>query len=113
MLVVAAAAADGSSAFRDMGELRLKESDRFEGSLALARKLGCRAWSEGDDLFIEGLGERRRVSRLSTLDAALDHRMVMASAVAGCAGRGCVDRGRPTPSSSSYPDFFDDLERLA
>ena len=111
VLVVAAAAAEGVSSFRDVGELRVKESNRFEGSLALATKLGCRAWSEGDDLFVEGLGSATRFSTFE-LDAALDHRMVMASAVAGCAGAGC-SIGTADTVASSYPQFFDDLERLA
>ena len=111
VLVVAAAAAEGGSSFRDVGELRVKESNRFEGSLALATKLGCRAWSEGDDLFVEGLGSATRFSTFE-LDAALDHRMVMASAVAGCAGAGC-SIGTADTVASSYPQFFDDLERLA
>ena len=111
VLVVAAAAAEGVSAFRDVGELRLKESDRFEGSLALATKLGCRAWAEGDDLFVEGLGSTANFTPFA-IDAALDHRMVMASAVAGCAGDGC-SIGSAETVESSYPHFFDDLERLA
>jgi 3-phosphoshikimate 1-carboxyvinyltransferase len=111
VLVVAAAAAEGLSSFRDVGELRVKESDRFEGSLALATKLGCRAWSEGDDLFVEGLGSATRFSSFE-VDAGLDHRMVMASAVAGCAGEGC-SIGAADTVASSYPNFFDDLERLA
>lgn len=111
VLVVAAAAAEGVSSFRDVGELRVKESDRFEGSLTLATKLGCRAWSEGDDLFVEGLGSASRFSTFE-LDARLDHRMVMASAVAGCAGAGC-SIGTADTVASSYPRFFDDLERLA
>ena len=111
VLVVAAAAAEGVSSFRGVGELRVKESDRFEGSLALATKLGCRAWSEGDDLFVEGLGSASRFSTFE-LDAALDHRMVMASAVAGCAGAGW-SIGTADTVASSYPRFFDDLERLA
>jgi 3-phosphoshikimate 1-carboxyvinyltransferase len=111
VLVVAAAAAEGVSSFRDVGELRVKESNRFEGSLALATKLGCRAWSEGDDLFVEGLGSATRFSTFE-LDAALDHRMVMASAVAGCAGAGC-SIGTADTVASSYPQFFADLERLA
>ena len=69
VLVVAAAAANGVSCFRDVGELRVKESDRFEGSLALATKLGCRAWSEGDDLFVEGLGSATRFAAFE-VDAA-------------------------------------------
>ena len=46
------------------------------------------------------------------VDAALDHRMVMASAIAGCAGAGCSIAAAETVASS-YPDFFDDLERLS
>jgi 3-phosphoshikimate 1-carboxyvinyltransferase len=111
VLVVAAAAAEGISRFRDVGELRVKESDRFEGSLTLATKLGCRAWSEGDDLFVEGLGSATRFSAFE-LDAGLDHRMVMASAIAGCAGAGCAI-GTADTVASSYPRFFEDLERLA
>jgi 3-phosphoshikimate 1-carboxyvinyltransferase len=111
VLVVAAAAAEGISSFRDVGELRVKESDRFQASLVLATNLGCRAWSEGDDLFIEGLGSAERFANFE-LDAGLDHRLVMASAVAGCAGAGC-SIGAADTVASSYPGFFDDLERLA
>ena len=111
VLVVAAAAAEGLSSFRDVGELRVKESDRFQASLALATKLGCRAWSEGDDLFVEGLGSATRFAHFE-LDAALDHRLVMASAVAGGAGAGC-SIGAAHTVASSYPRFFDDVERLA
>jgi 3-phosphoshikimate 1-carboxyvinyltransferase len=110
VLVVAAAAASGVTAFRDMGELRLKESNRFDGSLSLAEKLGCHVWSEGDDLFVEGLGDASRFADFA-LDATLDHRMVMASAVAGCAGAGASITSADTVSSS-YPNFFNDLRTL-
>ncbi|HQT99489.1 MAG TPA: 3-phosphoshikimate 1-carboxyvinyltransferase [Acidimicrobiales bacterium] len=110
ILSVAAAAASGISVFREMSELRVKESDRFEGSLRLALALGARAWTEGDDLFIEGLGTAERFSDF-TFDATLDHRMVMAAAVAGCAGRGASILGAETVASS-YPTFFRDLALL-
>ena len=110
ILSVAAAAAQGVSAFRDMGELRLKESDRFEGSIALARLLGCRAWSEGDDFYIEGLGSADAFAPFR-INAGLDHRIVMASAVAGVAGHGCDIDGSDTVRSS-YPGFFKDLASL-
>lgn len=109
-LSVAAAAATGVSSFRDMGELRLKESDRFEGSMALARLLGCRVWSEGDDFFIEGLAGADAFSSFA-INAGLDHRIVMSSAVAGAAGHGCDIDGSDTVSSS-YPGFFDDVAGL-
>ena len=110
VLSVAAAAANGVSAFRDMGELRVKESDRFAGSIALARALGCRVWEEGDDFFIEGRGGARHFASF-TLAPTLDHRMVMASAVAALAGRGATLEGADTVSSS-YPNFFEDLASL-
>ena len=110
ILTVAAAAARGTSTFRDMGELRLKESDRFEGSLSLARRLGCEAWAEGEDFFVEGLGSAQEFRHFD-FDAGLDHRFVMASAVAGAAGRGCDIQGTETVSSS-YPGFFADLASL-
>jgi 3-phosphoshikimate 1-carboxyvinyltransferase len=110
VLTVAAAAAKGVSAFRGMGELRLKESDRFEGSMSLARSLGCRVWSEGDDFFVEGLGSSSAFVGFE-IDAALDHRLVMSAAVAGAAGRGCTIVGAETVASS-YPQFFHDLDSL-
>jgi 3-phosphoshikimate 1-carboxyvinyltransferase len=110
VLTVAAAAATGTSAFRHMGELRLKESDRFDGALVLATALGCRAWADGDDFFVEGLGSAERFSEF-TMHAHLDHRMVMASAVAAIAGGGCTIDGAQTVASS-YPQFFDDVASL-
>jgi 3-phosphoshikimate 1-carboxyvinyltransferase len=110
VLTVAACAASGVSVFRDMGELRLKESDRFAGSLLLAQSLGCRAWSEGDDFYVEGVGAAEKFLDF-TISTSLDHRMVMASAVAGVAGNGCTIEGARTVSSS-YPNFFRDLALL-
>jgi 3-phosphoshikimate 1-carboxyvinyltransferase len=110
ILAVAAAAASGISAFRDMGELRLKESDRFAGSMRLARLLGCRVWEDGDDFFVEGLGGAGAFAHFS-IDAQLDHRIVMASAVAGWSGAGCAISGAETVASS-YPHFFDDVASL-
>jgi 3-phosphoshikimate 1-carboxyvinyltransferase len=110
VLTVAACAASGVSAFRSMGELRHKESDRFAGSLTLATLLGCRAWEEGDDFFVEGLGSAERFNDF-TISTSLDHRMVMASAVAGAAGHGATIEGASSVSSS-YPHFFRDLTLL-
>ena len=110
VLAIAAAAATGVTAFRDMGELRIKESDRFKGSMELASLVGCRVWSEGDDFFVEGVGGARAFSAF-TVDAGLDHRIVMSAAVAGTAGAGCTINGAETVASS-YPQFFADLESL-
>ncbi len=109
-LTVAAAGATGVSAFRGVGELRVKESDRFAGSMALAAALGCETWSEGEDFFVRGLGAAAAFDSFA-LDVELDHRMVMAAAIAASAGRGGVIGGADSVSSS-YPAFFDDLASL-
>ncbi|MDE2282142.1 MAG: 3-phosphoshikimate 1-carboxyvinyltransferase [Actinomycetales bacterium] len=109
-LTVAAAAATGVTAFVAMGELRVKESDRFAGSMALASSLGCRVWSEGDDFFVEGLGSAKKFHHFEQR-AVLDHRMVMAAAIAGAAGAGCVIDGAETVATS-YPTFFTHLDGL-
>ncbi len=109
-LTVAAAAAEGVTAFRAMGELRVKESDRLAGAVALAGALGARAWSDGDDFFVEGLGDAGQFASF-THAATLDHRMVMAAAIAGVAGHGCLIEGSDTVATS-FPGFFDELARL-
>ncbi len=109
-LTVAAAAATGVTSFISMGELRVKESDRFAGSMSLAKVLGCRVWANGDDFFVEGLASAANFQSFHQ-PATLDHRMVMAAGVAGIAGRGCVIDGIETVSSS-YPSFFSDLNGL-
>lgn len=111
ILSIAAAAATGVTVFRDMGELRLKESDRFEGCMLLARSVGANTWADGDDFYIEGLGSARNFQHFS-INPGLDHRMVMSAAVAGTAGSGCIIEN-PETVSSSYPGFFTDLASLS
>jgi len=109
-LSVAAAAATGVTSFLDMGELRLKESDRFEGSMRIASLLGCKVWSEGDNFYVEGLGDASLFQEFM-IDSGLDHRIVMSSAVAAISGNGGKITGVSTVASS-YPNFFEHLDSL-
>jgi 3-phosphoshikimate 1-carboxyvinyltransferase len=110
ILTIAAAAASGTTRFVDVGELRIKESDRFAGSMALARGLGAGAEAEGDDLLITGLGSARQFRRL-TIDADGDHRVAMAAAVAGLVGAGAQIEGFEAVATS-YPGFLEELAAL-
>lgn len=119
VLAVAAAAAAGRTRFTDVGELRVKESDRLAATAALVEALGAGAYVEGDDLVVDGVdlgggGAFRTVS----VDAGLDHRMAMAAAVAGMATPGPA--GGPGGAAvagwdavaTSYPSFLADLAHL-
>jgi 3-phosphoshikimate 1-carboxyvinyltransferase len=111
ILAVAAMVAHGPTRFRDVGELRVKESDRLEGTAALVRAFGGAARIDGDDLVVEG----GTAPAPASVDARGDHRMAMAAAVAGAA----CPRGAPTVIAgweavgTSYPGFADTLARLA
>jgi len=108
LLALVATFADGVTCFEQVGELRVKESDRLQAIIDGLGALGCRAWAEGDDLFVEGGAPTRD----ATLCAAGDHRLAMCWALAGTCGGvrvtvediGCV--------SVSYPGFLADLARL-
>jgi 3-phosphoshikimate 1-carboxyvinyltransferase len=111
ILAVAALVADGPTRFRNVGELRLKESDRLEGTARLVRAFGGVATVEGDDLVVGG----GAIPTPGTVDAEGDHRMAMAAAVAAAAG---LSKGRSIirgwdAVATSYPGFADTLDRLA
>jgi len=111
ILAVAALVADGPTRFRDVGELRVKESDRLAGTVSLVEAFGGSARIDGDDLVVEG----GVVPTPGTVDAHGDHRMAMAAAVAGaaCAGAGVTVITGWESVATSYPGFSATLERLA
>ncbi len=113
ILAVAAASALGTTRFRDVGELRVKESDRLAATADLVRDFGAGATIEGDDLVVEGSGAPLRAARV---DAGGDHRMAMAAAVAGSACPAASGETTITGWSAvatSYPGFADTLAHLA
>ena len=113
VLAVAAATALGTTRFRDVGELRVKESDRLTGTTDLVRAFGASASLDGDDLVVDGTGGPLRPARV---DPRGDHRMAMAAAVAGAA---CpASSGETTVTgwdvvATSYPGFARTLIQLA
>ena len=110
ILVVAAAGATGDTTFTDMAELRIKESDRFQGSIDLARSLGAAVEVDGDSFTVTGVGASSLFQHLSGGHPG-DHRMTMATAVAGWCGRG-ADIEHPESVFSSFPEFFQLLSSL-
>jgi len=108
VLAVAAACAEGTTVFRDVAELRVKESDRLAGVVALVRAFGAVAEADGDDLVVHGAA----TLAAGTFDAAGDHRMAMAGAVAGLAARGTTQVSGFAAVDTSYPGFAAHLRLL-
>jgi 3-phosphoshikimate 1-carboxyvinyltransferase len=114
---VAAGAAVGRTTIYNAGRLRVKECDRLAATAEMLTRLGVNARIDGDTLTIDGDGgfcrEERRVSdKKIILDGYNDHRMVMSSAVAAFACGVPVEIRGVEAVIKSYPNFFEDLEKL-
>jgi 3-phosphoshikimate 1-carboxyvinyltransferase len=104
---VTALFADGTSHIRNVGNLRIKETDRLAALETELRALGASAHASADGLTITP-GELRGAA-IATYD---DHRMAMAFALAGLRVPG-VRICDPRCVSKSWPRYFHALENLS
>ena len=107
ILAVLASRARGETVFREVGELRVKESNRLELVAANLRAVGVKAEVQGNDLHVEGTAKPPR----GKVETAKDHRLAMAFSVLGTV-RGADLRLSETKSIAiSYPGFLRDLRQ--
>jgi 3-phosphoshikimate 1-carboxyvinyltransferase len=90
------------------GELRVKESDRIAALVAGFRALGVHADERPDGFTIHGSGAPRG----GVADAAGDHRLAMAFAIAALAAEAPSRITGAEAVAISYPGFFETLDRL-
>jgi 3-phosphoshikimate 1-carboxyvinyltransferase len=100
--------ADGPSRLRNIGNLRVKETDRLAALAAELRKLGARV-EEGADYLVVDPPAHFRPATIDTYD---DHRMAMCFSLAAFGGvpvrindPGCVGK--------TFPDYFREFRRIA
>lgn len=111
VLALVAAHAQGITVFRNVQELRAKESDRLDAIVTALGKLGVDAWTEGDDLFIEGQPDLQ-VPKGLVLDSQGDHRLAMAWSLVGLTGKVPVSVTRFECVDVSFPDYLDVMKGL-
>ncbi|HEX6391818.1 MAG TPA: 3-phosphoshikimate 1-carboxyvinyltransferase [Acidimicrobiales bacterium] len=111
VLAVAAALADGETVFADASELKVKESDRIASTVAALSSIGGTAEPRDDGLVVWGSGGKPLAG--GAVDAAGDHRIAMAMAVAGMASASRVSIEGWDSVMTSYPDFEQDQRRCA
>jgi 3-phosphoshikimate 1-carboxyvinyltransferase len=100
VLFVAAAAADGTTTFSGIEELRVKESDRIAAMSAGLRKMGITVDESADGAVIHG-GEFASAK----VDSFGDHRIAMSFAVAGASADGPVIINDVAAVDTSFPGF--------
>lgn len=108
LLACLAARAEGTSVFRGVGELRVKESDRLALVARNLCRLGVRATAEEDTLSVEGTDAPPR----GRVETAGDHRLAMSFAVLGTLPGARVRLDDRSCVAISYPRFFEDLKAV-
>ncbi len=108
VLAVAACCAEGVSRVTGAAELRVKETDRLAVMARQLGAMGARLEEYPDGLTIQG----GTALRGAEVDSETDHRVAMSLAVAAQIASGPTRLHRPEAAAVSYPNFWDDLERL-
>ncbi|MDX2193090.1 MAG: 3-phosphoshikimate 1-carboxyvinyltransferase [Gemmatimonadales bacterium] len=108
LLAVLAARAEGTTRFRDCGELRVKESDRLALMAENLRTVGVEAEVQGDDLLVTGTD----APPVGPVRTAGDHRIAMAFAVLGTVPGARIRVDDPACAAVSFPGFHDLLRSV-
>lgn len=109
LVAVLATCADGETVVTGAAELKVKESDRIESIVRGLRALGATIDPLADGFAAEGWTRLRG----APLDAASDHRIGMALAVAAALAEGESELDGAEWVDVSFPDFFERLGRGA
>lgn len=107
-LAALAATAEGETILHGTSRLQHKESNRAEAIREEYEKVGIRVELEGDLMRITGC-DTIHATRVKSHN---DHRMAMSLAVAGLCAEGEMVIEEAESVSKSYPDFFEDLEKI-
>lgn len=111
VLALVAAHAEGLTVFRNVEELRAKESDRLDAIVRGLDQLGVDAWTEGADLFIEGQPDLVVPEGL-VFDSRGDHRLAMTWSLVGLVGNTTVEVTDFDCVKVSFPDYLETMRSL-
>ena len=106
VIAVAAAFAEGETIIHNVGELRVKESNRLEAIIKEFNKISPDSFFSSENTLIIRGGREKKFAECSTLS---DHRMAMSLAIFGAAAEGVLLDDADC-IKISYPHFFYTLE---
>jgi 3-phosphoshikimate 1-carboxyvinyltransferase len=105
IIAVAAALAEGDTVIRNAHELRVKETDRIATTATNLRAMGADVEEFDDGMIIHG----GKALSGCTLESFGDHRIAMASLIAGMSASGETVLNNCNCIATSYPGFAEDL----
>jgi 3-phosphoshikimate 1-carboxyvinyltransferase len=110
-LAVLAPFAHGTTAIRNVGHLRIKESDRLSAMARELGRVGATAYERRDGLEIDGVwAEHAPPEAPVTVESHDDHRIAMSMALVGLRRPG-LSIARPGVVAKSWPEFWSELAR--
>jgi 3-phosphoshikimate 1-carboxyvinyltransferase len=109
ILAVAAAFAEGTTRMRGLKELRVKESDRLEGTAAMLRVNGVEVEIIDDDLIVHGKG---RAPGGGVVATHMDHRLAMSALMMGLGSEQPVGVDDAAPIATSFTGFVELMRSL-
>jgi len=105
-----AARASGTTEFRDVGELRVKESDRIATMATVLRAFGVECEEKPDGLIVEG--RPNTLLTAARVKSNGDHRIAMTAAVLGLVAKGTTVIEDADTIATSFPGFHTMLRDL-
>ncbi len=110
ILSIAASFADGKSKISDIGELRVKESDRLNAISKGLDAIGIKNCTDNTSITIEGkTGYIEQIDNIKSFD---DHRIAMSFLVAGLRSKRGITVNNCENIVTSYPNFVSDMNQL-
>lgn len=112
-LATVAVFADGPTTIRNVGNWRVKETDRMAAMKTELEKVGAAVEVHGDDITITPPPGGLIVNPPEGIDTYDDHRMAMAFSILGLRPGGPgITINDPGCVAKTYPGYWDDLEKL-
>lgn len=109
IIAILASYANGQTIIKDAQELKVKESNRIDVMVNNLSKMGVDIHGTDDGMIING----GKPLHGAVIDSKLDHRIAMSFAVASLQADGETEILGSECVNISYPDFYQDLEKLS
>ncbi|MED5426298.1 MAG: 3-phosphoshikimate 1-carboxyvinyltransferase [Candidatus Neomarinimicrobiota bacterium] len=108
IIAILATQAEGKTEVSGAGELRVKECDRIHAICSNLERMGADIEESQDGFIIHG----QKQLNGAEIETFHDHRIAMAFTIAGLVANGDVMLDYPECASISFPEFYNELERL-
>ncbi|MBU1998056.1 MAG: 3-phosphoshikimate 1-carboxyvinyltransferase, partial [Candidatus Omnitrophica bacterium] len=112
ILMVAACFAKGTTIFRSVSELRVKETDRILSLMKNLKKMGACirvVKNKGvEDILVQGVGKLKG----AYINSFGDHRTAMSMIIAGLCAKGKSSLEGVSSVNKSFPEFLDFVRKI-